>query len=301
MRQASIPEELAAMVERGDIFDRHGPEEPPSPVIISVPHAGRDYPAAIMQRARIPVTAIRRLEDRFADCLVAPLVERGYDVLIARVPRAVIDLNRREREIDPLVVRGVPHNYPLMTSAKVQGGLGLFPRRLQGVGELWRHPMEWAEAAWRIEHIHRPYHAALAAMMQRARAAFGHAILLDVHSMPTLPEPAGDRKLPRIVLGDRFGQSASARLMALAESLFSGAGHSTAQNHPYPGNYLIERHGKPVEGFHALQVEIDRSLYLDAALEQPGSGLAAMQRVLVDLVRALESALPDAGQVQAAE
>lgn len=301
MSQAPIPEELAAMVDRGEAFDRHGPVEPWSPVVISVPHAGRDYPSAVLDRSRAPLSVVQRLEDRFADLLVQPLIARGHSVIVARVPRAVIDLNRQEREIDPLVVRSLPHNYPVIASAKVQGGLGLFPRRLQGVGELWRRPIEWGEAAWRIEHLHRPYHAALSAMMQRARAAFGHAILLDVHSMPTLPESPGASAQPRVVLGDRFGQSASGRLMALADGLFSGAGYATAQNHPYPGNYLIERHGRPIEGFHALQLEIDRGLYLDAKLEQPGNGLAAVQQILASLVKALDSGLFDSSHVQAAE
>ncbi|CAN5193903.1 N-formylglutamate amidohydrolase [soil metagenome] len=286
-------------VERTVAYDRYGPDVPDSPIIISVPHAGRNYPQSLLAKARVPLAALQKLEDRFADLLVHRLVDRGYAVVIARAPRAIIDLNRSEREIDPFMVRGLAHGHALTTSAKLRGGLGLVPRRMQGVGELWLAPLEWTELAARIEGIYRPYHAMLAELMDKARAAHGHAILLDIHSMPSLAE--GSEPPPGIVLGDRFGRSASARLVTLAADLCAGRGIRTAQNHPYPGSYLIERHGRPERGLHALQVEIDRALYLDAAHAFPGPGLGAMQALVADMASMLGTEIPGAHFAQAAE
>ena len=284
-------------------FDRFGSGDentaPASPVVVSVPHAGRDYSAILLAQARVPVATLRRLEDRHADLLAHGLIARGHDVLVARAPRALIDLNRDMREVDPMMVRGLPHGVALLPSAKLRGGLGLVPRRLPGANELWRGPFDWADIQYRIATIHQPYHAALAERLVRARAAFGYAILLDLHSMPPLPATQ-DAPTARIVLGDRFGRSASARLMARAADLFAGHGLVVAQNHPYPGNYLIERHGRPRDNVHAMQVEIDRSLYLDSALDRPGPGLAAMQAMILRLADVLADEWPN-DVAQAAE
>lgn len=289
--------------ERHAGFDRYGGEggaPPPSPVVISVPHAGRDYSASLLAQARVPPTTLRRLEDRYADLLVHPLIARGEAVIVARQPRALIDLNRDEREIDTTIVRDVPHGQPVIGSGKLRGGLGLLPRRLQGAGELWLHALEWQDVARRIGDVHRPYHAALATMMQRARAAHGHAILVDIHSMPPLPD-IGEHPVARVVLGDRFGRSAANRLVTLAADLCAGRGVPAAQNHPYPGNHILDRHGRPERNLHALQVEVDRSLYLDHALAAPGEGLAVVQALIADLVEALADELPRADYATAAE
>lgn len=276
-----------------DRFGAAGDDAPPaSPIVVSVPHAGRDYPATLLAQSRVPTATLRRLEDRYADLLVHGLIARGHDVLVARTSRALIDLNRDTREVDPMMVRGLPHGVALLPSAKLRGGLGLVPRRLPGVSDLWRGPFEWTDIQHRIATIHQPYHAALADRLARAREAHGYAILVDVHSMPPLPA-SGDQQATQIVLGDRFGRSASGRLIARAADMFAGAGLGVAQNHPYPGNYLIERHGRPDRNLHAMQVEVDRSLYLDSALDRPGTGLAAMQALLVRLADVLADEWPN--------
>ncbi|HEX7783066.1 MAG TPA: N-formylglutamate amidohydrolase [Sphingobium sp.] len=283
--------------EHASAYDRYGPDVPRGPVIISVPHAGRDYPNTMLANARCALAGFRRLEDRYADLLTHRLIALGHSVFVARTPRAVIDLNRDVREIDPAMVRGLPRDQPLIASAKLRGGLGLVPRRLQGIGDLWIAPFDWADLSARMSRLHAPYHEALARMMARARDIHGHAILLDIHSMPPLisgTPPA------QVVLGDRFGRSASTRLVALAADLCAGHGLVATQNHPYPGNYILERHGRPDSGFHALQLEIDRSLYLDSTLDQPGPGLSRIQGLVVDLVDALGIELPGAF-AQAAE
>ncbi len=284
-----------------DAYHLYGPDAPASPVILSIPHAGRDYTPALIAQARVRQAALRRLEDRGVDLIAHPLIAAGYTVIIARAPRAMIDLNRHEREVDPAMVQGLPRDQPLQSSAKLRGGLGLIPRRLQGVGDLWSGLLPWSEVRARIDRYHRPYHAAIEALMARARDAHGHAILIDLHSMPPLPVPIGADREPQIVVGDRFGRSAAGSLSRLVADIAEGRGIATAQNHPYAGDHLIERHGHPAQGFHALQLEMDRRLYLDAAMELPGTGLWAMQRLVADIVTALARELPREGYAMAAE
>ncbi|MEC3912095.1 N-formylglutamate amidohydrolase [Sphingobium sp. CR2-8] len=281
-------------------FDLHGPIIPDRPIILSVPHAGRAYGADLLASARVPVSILRRLEDRRVDILVEPLIARGFSIIVARTPRAMIDLNRHEREIDPGMIADLPRDATLQSSAKLRGGLGLFPRRMPGAHELWRGPMSWAEARRRIDTVHRPYHAALGHMMAAAREAHGHAILIDLHSMPPLGAAAG-QAAPDMVLGDRFGRSASTRLMMLAADVAASHGLTVAQNHPYAGDHMVDRHGRPEQGLHAIQLEIDRTLYLDGALDQPGPGVARMQAIIAGMVEALAVELPRAGYALAAE
>ncbi len=287
--------------ERAAAFDRYGDDVPRSPVVLSIPHAGRDYGPELTALARVRPPLLRRLEDRLADLLVHPLIARGGNVLVARAPRAMIDLNRHEREVDPAMVADLPRFQPLQSSVKLRGGLGLLPRRLQGAGDLWRAPIPWAEVERRIHMIHRPYHAALAGMMATAHAAHGHAILIDLHSMPPLPLAANGDPAPDLVLGDRFGRSAAGRLVTLAADIAASRGFVSAQNHPYAGDHLLERHGRPDAGFHALQIEIDRTLYLDAALEGPGPGLARVQALVAAIAEALARELPRGHYAMAAE
>ncbi|WP_242125257.1 N-formylglutamate amidohydrolase [Sphingobium sp. Sx8-8] len=282
-------------------YDLYEPEMPSGPVIISVPHAGRDYDSPLLAQARVSREILQRLEDRWADLIAYPLVDRGWPVLVARAPRAMIDLNRHEREVDPGMVTGIPRDWPLQSSAKLRGGLGLVPRRLPGAHELWQRPIAWTEVERRIAQIHRPYHATLARLMRTARETHGHAILIDLHSMPPLPPPAAGQKAPDLVLGDRFGRSASARLMTLAADVAAGHGLIAAQNHPYAGDHMIERHGRPAQGLYAIQLECDRRLYLDETLDRPGPGLADLSRVVAAMVEALAQELPRSGYAMAAE
>lgn len=282
-------------------YDRYGPDVPLTPIILSVPHAGRNYPPGLSALARVRPPVLRRLEDRYADLLVDPLIAADWSVLVARAPRAMIDLNRDEREVDPAMVSDLPRTHALQSSVKLRGGLGLIPRRLQGVGDLWLRPLPFVEVERRIATIHRPYHAALAKLMHAAHAAHGHAILIDLHSMPSLPRALDGEAGPMLVLGDRFGRSAAPRLATLVGDIAAGRGFASAQNHPYAGDHLIERHGRPEAGFHALQIEIDRALYLDAALDEPGPGLPRVQALVMALAEALAQELPRADYAMAAE
>lgn len=262
------------------------------PLVFAVPHAGRLYSADLMTRARVPRETLARLEDRLADHLVEGLIAQGHHVLIARQPRALIDLNRDEREIDVRAIADAPWSFRGQTSAKVRGGLGLIPERLTQIGNLWRYALPYEALRARIEAIHRPYHAALAAALEETRRRHGVALLVDVHSMPPLRQTPGlDEPAPRIVIGDRFGRSAIDRLTDLCADIVRRQQIPVAINSPYSGNHILERHGRPSTGVQAIQIEFDRTLYLDAGLMRPGDGLAAMQRLLGDLAQALSQEL----------
>lgn len=266
-------------------FDRYSRAQPILPVTLSVPHAGRDYPANLHQTARLTAHRLRPLEDRFADQLATAAFAAGAHGLIARTPRAWIDLNRSEQEFDPLLV-DPPFGLPSITSAKVRGGLGLIPRRIAGGGDIWQRRISAAELVERITLHHRPYHLALAAMLAQTRAKFGVSVLLDIHSMP--PVAGNDTSpSPQIVFGDRFGRSSHDRFTARAVALAEQHGLVAAVNHPYAGGHILERHGDPARNIHALQIEVDRRLYLDHASNQPGAGLAEMQRFIARLVLTL--------------
>lgn len=276
-------------------FDLIGPALPESPVILSVPHAGRDYPPALLAALRAPAAALTVLEDRHVDA-VAMAARTVETLLIQRRPRAWIDLNRAEDERDPQVDEGARPLPMAQRSIKVRSGLGLVPRRAGAAGDLWRRRFTDAETRARIADDYRPYHATLATALDAAHARFGAAILLDIHSMPPLPGASQ----PQIVIGDRFGRTASARLVGTIEGAARAAGLRVALNTPYAGAHLIERHARPRLGRHAIQLEIDRSLYLDASLDRPGDGLAATAALVRSIAQAL-AALPGIALPLAAE
>ena len=264
-------------------FERLGAMPPISPVVLSVPHAGREYPLALKTALRVPLAALLPLEDRLVDA-VARAARTNQTTIVQTRARAWIDLNRGEDERDPLLDEGAASVAPAQQSAKLRSGLGLVPRRVSGAGDLWARRFTDADVTARIAQDHRPYHAAISSALQAAKAQFGVAVLLDLHSMPPLG-PGGTR----IVLGDRFGHAAAARFVTRVETECTARGFSTAINTPYAGGHILERHARPAANVHAVQLELDRTLYLDRKLHAPGAGFARV----VDLVRAILVALTD--------
>ncbi|MEQ1687154.1 MAG: N-formylglutamate amidohydrolase [Sphingopyxis sp.] len=263
-------------------FILSGPHQPRSAVVVSVPHAGRTYPPELAVAARVPSSTLQRLEDRYADLLAKGLAAKGYRIITATYARAWIDLNRAEDEWDSsLIVGGRP---PPHVGRYTRAGLGIIPRRLHGVGELWRRRFSHDELLARVEAVHRPYHGAVASALGEAVTAFGSAVLIDLHSMPR--QPGGD---PELVLGDRHGLTATPqladRLMAVAE----GQGFQVARNAPYAGAHTIERHASRARRIEAVQLEVDRSLYLDAAMEPCPVALRRMAGVVERIVAAADA------------
>jgi N-formylglutamate amidohydrolase len=284
------------MTSTASLFDLYGGEEPASPVVLSVPHAGRDYPLALRAALRVPVEALLPLEDRHADALA--LAARGSEtMLVQRKARAWIDLNRGEHERDPAIDDGAGRHVLPLASAKLRGGLGLVPRRVSGVGEIWRRRLDGDEVMARIVEDYRPYHAALGAALARARRRYGTAVLLDLHSMPSLGTKDGTA---RIIFGDRFGRAAATRFVHRLDAEAVAAGFATAINTPYAGGHVLDRHARPGAGIHAIQIEFDRALYLDLALDRPGDGLVVTARLLRRMIDAVaDEALARPGAIAA--
>ncbi len=264
-------------------------EPSPIPVLIAVPHAGRAYPTGVIERMRHPAFAALRLEDRYADRLGEALAaQTGAALLVAQAPRAMIDLNRAVDDVDwEMFGGGLPADVGSYTPGRrARTGLGLIPRRLPGLGELWTRRHDRTELAARINLIHEPYHLCLAETLARLRARWGAALLLDLHSMPPLPAPPGQQAC-EFVLGDRFGVTCHGALVAASFACLAEARRGAAHNRPYAGGYVLDRHAAPRRNIHALQLEVDRSAYLDSRLAEPGCGFDAMVTLLAGLVRRL--------------
>jgi len=279
-------------------FCLSGPQPSQVPVLIAVPHAGRAYPDSLLEQMRNPGFAALKLEDRYVDRLGEAVArETGATLLVAHAPRAMIDLNRAEEDVDwDMFARGRPAGIGSYTpTLRARSGLGLIPRRIPGLGELWKRRHDEAELAARIETIHAPYHQCLAASLAALRRRWGAALLIDLHSMPPLEGRHG-RPAPEFVLGDRFGASCHGTLVAGAFGYFAENRRLAAHNRPYAGGYVLERHARPGEGVSALQIEIDRARYLDARLAEPGEGFAATVAVLCGLVRRLAAEIAELGR-----
>ena len=281
-------------------FMRIGPERPSSPVVISVPHAGRDYRPELLKAARLSRAMLETLEDRLVDRLVWQATASGATTFVARAPRAEIDLNRDEREIDPAMVAPPLPPASIVHSVRTRGGIGLIPSRITGVGAIWTQRIPRGELDRRIAEIHRPYHQALAQALEEARERFGAAVLLDCHSMPPRSHGLGEQP-GTVVFGDRHGSSAAAELVEAAVAASRALGYRTACNAPYAGGYIAGRHGRPERGVHAIQMELDRSAYLDIELRSPGPGFANACRLVAAVVEALEERLLGTGTAIAAE
>jgi N-formylglutamate amidohydrolase len=242
------------------------------PVLLSVPHSGREYPEWLVKIASGGRASLASLEDPLVDRLVWRALQRGIGAVIARAPRAAVDCNRAEDEIDPAVIEGGRRD---RLSARARGGLGIVPARTPHHGFLWRRPVTREQLDDRLEQAHRPYHRAIEEQLGDVVDRFGCALLLDCHSMP--PPPAG---IPPIVFGDGRGRTADPWVGLEAIRVAGECGFKAGLNDPFAGGHVIERHARPVRGVHALQIEIDRRAYLDRALREAGPGFDRMASVI---------------------
>ncbi len=272
------------------------------PVLIGAPHGGRRYPAAMRETMRGGDATRLRLEDRHIDTLVRELAAAtGAACLLAEAPRAMIDLNRASDDIDWSMISGKPRtSLPphSLANRRARSGLGLIPRRLSGLGEIWKQPLSHADLERRIAGIHRPYHQKLSQELMRLRDEWGAVLLLDVHSMPPLRKRYPGEEPADIVVGDRFGASCEAELSAQALSYLTEQGRRVAHNRPYSGGFILDSHTAPGRGVHGIQIEICRSLYLDAQFDQPTARMGAVVKLLAGLVRALAQRVADLGSGQ---
>jgi N-formylglutamate amidohydrolase len=272
---------------------RAGPEgrPPPTPLVFASPHSGRLYPEDMMSAAALDAVSIRRSEDAFVDDLIAGGPAHGATVIAARFARAYIDLNREPFELDPGMFADELPEFARARTARVAAGLGAIARVVSEGQEIYRRKLTFAEARKRIESAHRPYHKALEALIAETQAAHGFAILVDWHSMPAAAAKAAGRDRPcDIVLGDRFGAACAGVLPGRVERELEAMGYRVARNTPYAGGYTTEHYGQPQRRAHALQIEINRALYLDEATLSPTSGFEALRTHIEQLTETLAKA-----------
>ena len=249
------------------------------PFLFASPHSGRSYPASLLERSKLDSITLRRSEDAFVDELFAGVLALGAPLLAAHFPRALLDVNRGMTELDAGMFEGelgVPVDAP---GPRVVAGLGVIPRIVRDGAEIYRGKLASAEAGARLSQLYQPYHRALADLMEETHTAFDVAVLIDCHSMPSA------LSVPDIVLGDRYGASAAPQLTARAEAALTREGFSVARNTPYAGGYTTALYGRVASGCHALQIEINRALYLD---EDRITKKAGFESVRTRLMRAMQ-------------
>ena len=255
------------------------------PLLLASPHSGRYYPPALLAATRLPLLQLRRAEDAFVDALLDGIA--GVPVIAATHARCWIDLNRRADELDAAMF-DAPLPVPAVPSDRVTAGLGVIPR-LAGQGlEIYARQLPACEAAARLASLHVPWHSQLASILAAARGRHGAALLIDCHSMPS---PTGPRP-PQIVLGDCHGSSAHPAIVQAMEDHFRRAGWRVARNAPYAGGHTTRHHGQPAHGIHAVQIEIDRALYLDSHRLTLHAGAAKVRAVMTGLVQRLAADWP---------
>jgi len=236
------------------------------PFVFASPHSGRLYPPSFIARSRLGAMALRRSEDALVDELVtAAVLELGAPMIAARFPRAYLDANRAASELDPAMFVGELATAPGLPSARVQAGLGVIPRIVRDGADIYRERLTADEADERLTRLYRPYHSALLALVEQTRAAFGTAVVIDCHSMPSAAA------VPEVVLGDRYGISAAPLLTQRAQEAFELRAFTVARNVPYAGGFTTQLYGRPAHGVHALQIEVSRGLYLDEERILPGA------------------------------
>lgn len=259
-----------------------------APLIFASPHSGRRYPAELLADTRVGLVSLRRSEDVYVDELFAGAAAHGAAVLSATIARAYVDLNRDPDELDPEMFNERPPRSSGQASARVQAGLGAIPR-ISGDGQvIYRRKLTLAEAERRIAKVHRPYHALLRNLVAETKHSFGCAVLIDCHSMPSSARGA---HAPDIVLGDRFGASCHASVTALAEATLRRLGYRVARNTPFAGGHTTQTYGRPMQRTHAMQIEINRALYVDERSLERTSGYARLRADMGRLAETLSAAM----------
>ena len=260
------------------------PEKRSSCVVFASPHSGRDYPGSFVRTTLLDEKTIRSSEDAFVDQLFDTAPRYGAPLLTAGAPRAFVDLNRSADELDPALIEGVRrqgHN------PRVASGLGVIPRVVANGRSIYRGKLPMTEAERRISLYWRPYHQMLQKLLDGAFQSHGQAVLIDCHSMPHEAMDGvarGGMTRPNVVLGDRFGAAADGEIMDQVEAAFAAAGFAVARNAPFAGAYVTQAYGRPSRNQHAVQVEIDRSLYMNERLIRPNSDFDAVRARLADVV-----------------
>jgi N-formylglutamate amidohydrolase len=261
-------------------FEILEPAESQGPVVFNSPHSGSIYPPAFLSAARLDLAQLRRSEDSFVDQLFTGVVRRGFPLMRAHFPRCYVDVNREPYELDPRMFDGRLPSFANTRSMRVAGGLGTVARVVGDAQEIYHQRIPVDDALRRIEGLYKPYHRALRRLVTRVHRDFGTAILVDCHSMPSLAGSRDERPRADIVLGDRYGTSCVAGVTDVVETTLHDLGYSVSRNKPYAGGFITEHYGNPPAGLHAIQLEINRALYMDERQFEP---IASFGQLATDL------------------
>ena len=250
-----------------------------SGVVFALPHSGRDYGVSFLNQSILDKISIRSSEDAFLDQLIDGIEKYGAPKIVANAPRAFIDLNRSTDELDPALISGIKNN---IRNPRISSGLGVIPRVVSHGREIYRGKLSLEQAQSRIEYYWKPYHKDLANLLKRAQSIYGQSLLIDMHSMPheAVSTQSSFIRAPEIVVGDRFGMSSDPEFTNLIVSILKQHGFRVARNTPFAGAFITKHHGKIKERTHAIQLEIDRSLYMDEERILPNSGFEKLKSQL---------------------
>jgi N-formylglutamate amidohydrolase len=248
--------------EPDSAFETIEPIRVRAPLVFNSPHSGSHYPPSFLARSRLDQRAVRQSEDVFVDDLFGA-ASADVPLLRALFPRAWLDVNREPFELDPKMFNEQLPSFANVGSARVASGLGTIPRVVADGKTIYSEPLSIAEALARIENVYVPYHRTLRRLVDRSRSVFGFAVLIDCHSMPSTVRMANLRGRPDFVLGDRHGSSCDSSLTDAIESVLVRRGYDVSRNRPYAGGFITEHYGRPGDGVHAIQIEVNRALYLD--------------------------------------
>jgi N-formylglutamate amidohydrolase len=268
-------------------FELRRPAAARLPLILASPHSGSDYPADFVAASRLDPRALRRSEDSFVDELFAAAPSLGAPLLSARFPRAYLDLNRDAYELDPGMFSDALPGFVNAASPRVRMGLGTIARIVASGEEIYAGKLRFAEAQRRIDGIYHPYHRALRRLVEETEALFGGCLLIDCHSMPSAAGPICGSDGADIVLGDCYGAACAPAILESARRFFVARGFGVAINTPYAGGFTTEHYGDPHHGRHALQIEINRALYMDERKYRRKPRFAHLAAELAELIRLL--------------
>jgi len=279
-----------AIGERNRALEIRAPARQIAPVVFASPHSGTDYPPDFLANSPLELLALRRSEDSFVDSLFAAVPDHGMPLLCALFPRAYIDPNREPFELDPAMFEDALPAYANTSSSRVAAGLGTIARVVSSGQEIYAGKLRFADAAQRINAHYRPYHRALRGLLDATRRSFGCYLLIDCHSMPSVGgphDPDAGRKRPDFVLGDCFGASCADEVIGMVEDTLRDRGYTVTRNRPFAGGFTTRHYGRPSQGLHALQIEINRALYMDEASIRPHDGMARLTDDMTALIKAI--------------
>jgi N-formylglutamate deformylase len=262
-------------------FDILEPAEWTAPLVFNSPHSGRVYPRDFLSTARLDLSILRRSEDSFVDDLVAGVVGRGIPLMRAHFPRCYVDVNREPYELDPRMFEGRLPSFANTRSMRVAGGLGTVARVVGDAQEIYDRRLPVDDALRRIETLYKPYHRALRRLVTAVHREFSAVILVDCHSMPSTAGAKDERPRADVVIGDRYGTSCTTAVADTIERTLRGLGYLVSRNKPYAGGFITEHYGNPAAGFHSIQLEVNRALYMD---ERRFERSPAFDRLATDLV-----------------